>query len=330
VRSGPIVSVIIVNYNGLAFIDRTLDSLRHQTRLPDEIIVVDNASTDGSAAMIAARYPHVQLIRSPVNTGFTGGVNLGARHATGDMLALLNSDARADPAWLELLINDLLQHEQCAVSQGKILTADAPQTIEQAGALFNNIANYWGRGYRDRDQGQYEQSCEVPGVTACAMLVRREALGASDMFDESLFMYGEELDLTIRLRIAGWSIRYVAGAPVVHAGMQSINASDAQPRLFQMFYSNRNRVAIVARYYPLTVFLTSFPWMALSLAYADWVLLTRGGPRRLLQAVRSQGHFFLRGLARRSASVRSDAEAWLPWMTRHGLLDILRQKRRMN
>jgi GT2 family glycosyltransferase len=324
--SAPIVSVIVVNYNGLAFIGEAIDSLLQQTRLPDEIIVVDNASVDGSPAAIAAGYPAVRLVHSPSNRGFAGGVNLGIEHANGNVIALLNSDARAEPQWLELLVAELLGNPLAAVVEGKILRGAATPEIDQAGALFNNLGNYWGRGYREHDRGQFDERCEVAGVTACAMLVRREALRGEPVFDERFFMYGEELDLTLRLRINGWSIRYVPDAVVHHGGMSSIKASMSDPWLFQQFHANRNRLAVVARYYPAGLIRRNLPLLLLSLAYVNAMFLVRGGLRSFARAVFSQITFFARGLRERPANNSAAAEKWLPWMTRHSLRDLLKQK----
>jgi GT2 family glycosyltransferase len=323
----PIVSAIIVNYNGLAFIGEAIDSLLQQTRQPDEIIVVDNDSRDGSPAAIATRYPAVRLVCSSINRGFAGGVNLGVENANGNIIALLNSDAGADPRWLELLVNELRRNPHAAVVEGKILRGAVPPEIDQAGAFFNNLGNYWGRGYREHDSGQFDEPCEVAGVTACAMIVRREALRGEPMFDERFFMYGEELDLTLRLRMNGWSIRYVPDAVVHHGGMLSIKASSADPWLFQQFHTNRNRLAVVARYYPAGLILRSLPLLLLSLAYIDAGLLVRGGLRFFARAVSSQIMFFVRGLRERSAGNSAAAEKWLPWMTRHGLGDLLKERR---
>ena len=325
----PTVSVVIVNYNGLGFIHETLDSILCQTRAPEEIIVVDNASSDGSATEIAARYPGVQLVRSSENRGFAGGVNLGLMNARGSVLALINSDAKADSRWLEALLKALTEYPEAAVAEGKILPDDGSAEIEQAGALFNNLGNYWGRGFRDRDEGQFDDPAEVPGVTACAMIVRREALRGGPLFDDRLFMYGEELELTLRLRIEGWSIRYVPAAVVRHGGMRSIKASTASPWLFQKFHTNRNRIGIVARYFPAGLIIRNLPLLVLGLVYADIVFLTKGGIGLFLRAIGSQTVSFFRGIRHRSPTVMRDAMAWLPWMTTHDLRGILRQKKRM-
>jgi len=320
------VSAILVNYNGAQFLSDALESLARQTRKAEQVIVVDNASSDGSAALVRARFPWVTLIEASTNTGFAEGNNIGLAAATGDYVALLNTDAVADARWLESLVDALERDPHAAGAEGKIYYADARTRIEQAGALFNNIGNYWGRGHRDEDRGQFEESMEVAGVTACAMLVRRKALGGAPLFDASLFMYGEELDLTIRLRSDGWSIVFEPRAVVHHAGMRSLNAAVDAPRLFQQFHANRNRLKLVAKYWPWPLLLRNLPLVALSIAYWDLVFLVRAGPRYFARAVAAQIAFFVRGLRERQAQ---HSYRWLPWMTQHSFRGLKAQKRRM-
>jgi GT2 family glycosyltransferase len=328
--SAATVSAIIVNYNGAAFIGPAIESLERQTRPPDEIIIVDNASSDGSADLIRTRHPNAKLIECRFNAGFDEGVNIGLRHSTGSYIALLNSDATADHQWLAMLLAVLDRNPNAGVSEGKVYFDDGSQRIDQAGAFFNNLGNYWGRGYRELDQGQYEQETEVAGVTACAMLVRRDALGGEPIFDSSFFMYGEELDLTIRLRSRGWSIIYTPGAVVFHAGMKSLKAASSSPRVFQQTHSNRNRLNVVAKFYPLSLIARALPLLLLGIFYWDLVFLRERGLVYALRAALDQVRFFARGLQQRSRTAAEDAERWRPWMTRHTIIAILRQKWRMD
>jgi GT2 family glycosyltransferase len=326
----PTVTAIVVNYNGAQFLPEALDSLLRQTRLADEIIVVDNASTDGSAALVRARYPSVVLIEAGANLGFAEGNNVAVARATGDYLALLNSDAVADERWIEELVATLEHEPRAAVAEGKIYYAAPRDRIDQAGALFNNLGNYWGRGHKERDdRGAFDEPVEIAGVTACAMVVRHAAVAGEPLFDGSLFMYGEELDLTLRLRSAGWSVLFAPRAVVWHGGMQSLIRASDQPSLFQQFHANRNRLKIIARYYPLGLLLANLPLIVLGVLYWDLLFLLRGGPRFFARALGHQFAFVARGLAARKRTVGEDARRWLPWMTRHSLRGLLAQKRRM-
>jgi hypothetical protein len=323
------ITAIVVNYNGEPFIADALTSLLRQRRPPDQIIVVDNASTDGSIERIRRDFPTVELIQAASNLGFTGGNNLAAAHARGDFLALLNSDAVADPGWLEVLAATLESNPTAAATVGKIYESDRPRHIEQAGALFNNLGNYWGRGFAELDEGQFDEPCEVAGLTCCATLIRRDALRGEPLFDEGLFMYGEELDLTIRLRANGYTILYTPAAVVHHGGMKSLRATQKAPRLFQQSLANRNRLKLLAKYYPARLLARGAPLIALGLLYWDLVFLFGSGPRALAAFLRDQVVAIRLGLRERNAVTLRASERWLPWMTRHTLRGLLRQMRTM-
>jgi GT2 family glycosyltransferase len=323
------VSVVIVNFNGREFLPEAIESLTSQTVVPAEIIVVDNASTDGSQDMIRERYPGVILLELEENTGFAAGTNIGFRHASGEFIALLNSDATAEPHWIEAMTLALGRWDDAAASVGKIFVRDDPGRIEQAGAEFNQLGNYWGRGQGEMDEGQFDREGEVPGVTGCAMMIRRDAVRDGEFFDPSLFMYGEELDLTIRLRLRDYRIIMAPDAVVLHRGMMSVSKRVQQPRLFQQFHSNRNRLKLIARYYPLTIILRSLPLLLISLAYWNLFFLREGGIRFALRAISEQVEYLMLGLKQRERSNILSAEKWTKWMTRQTFNDLLYMKRRM-
>src|SRR5207247_7936005 len=154
-------------------------------------------------------------------------------------------------------------------------------------------------------------------------IVRRRALDGEGLFDGEFFMYGEELDLSLRLRGRGFTIVYVPTAVVHHKGMQSIKRASHRPQLFQQYYCNRNRVKILATYYPPSVLLRSLPLVCLSLAYWDAVFLLQGGPGLFIRAVKSQVEYARRGVIERLRGKGVPAERWLPWMTDHTLRQLL-------
>jgi len=318
------VSAIIVNYNGGSDLGAAVDSLLSQSRPPDEIIVVDNASTDQSIAQLSTA-GCVRVVQSGSNLGFTGGNNLGMQHASGDYIALLNSDAAADRDWIAQLVATLDGNPDAAAAMGKILFAWDRARFDQAGALFNDVGNYWGRGFHEVDEGQYDLAGEVAGVTGCAMILRRAALRGAPLFDDDIFMYGEELDLTIRLRAAGFRLLYEPRAVVFHKGMESVRRLTGQARLFQQFHSNRNRAKLLAKYYPLPILFGSMHLVVGSFLYWNLKFLRLAGARYALRAIREQVRYAIRGLRER----RTLPSTWTEWMTRQTLREILRQKRTM-
>jgi GT2 family glycosyltransferase len=319
----PKVSVIIVNFNGRHLLERLCESLARQTLPADEIILVDNASVDGSVASVRRKFSDVIVVELPINTGFAGGNNAGFARAKGDYIALLNSDTTVNERWLAELVGVLDADEGVGAAVPKIYLASANPRIDQAGAEFNNLGNIWGRGLNQSDHGQFDTVAEVPALTGCSAIVRRQALRGEALFDTRLFMYHEELDLTFRLRSRGYSIIYVPTAVVHHEMMQSIRNNCPQPRLFQQFYCNRNRVKLLAKYYPLSVLIPSLPLILLSLIYWNWFFLRTGGIVFFFRAVFGQVRYALQGLTERLRGEGVAAEKWLPWMKTQGLRDLL-------
>lgn len=316
------VSLIIVNYNGRHHLDDLCASLARQTRPADEVIIVDNASTDGSVAYLRERYPWVTTIPLAENVGYAEGNNVGVARATGGYLALLNNDTIVDECWLAELVAALEAKPRAGAVVAKIYRAARYPRLDCTGAEFNNLGYCWGRGANQFDRGQFDRLGEVPALTACALVLRREVLGDETLFDPQLFMYYEEFDLSLRVRGAGYGIVYVPTAIVHHKGSQAVRGVTSRPVLFQQFLGNRNRVKILLKYYPLPTLLRNLPLIGLSLAYWDFVFLRDGGPRFFLRALGAQLLFGWRGLRERRRW-RAGAARWSPWMTRQGLRDVL-------
>ncbi|HXG35869.1 MAG TPA: glycosyltransferase family 2 protein [Dehalococcoidia bacterium] len=323
------VSLITVNYNGQACLGELFESLARQTQPPDEVIMVDNASTDSSVAYVRKRFPWVNVIVSPTNVGFAEGTNIGAANAQGDYLALLNPDTVVDERWLEELVRALDRDARVGATVPKISLAGGDHILDCAGAEFNNLGFCWGRGSNQPDRGQFDTPTEVPGATACAMLLRHEALGGAPVFDGRFFMYYEELELSLRIRGRGYTIRYVPTAIVYHKRAQAVKKAARQPTLFHQFYCNRNRVKILAKYYPAAVLFRSLPLILLSLAYWNSVFLLRGGPVFFSRAVLAQTCAALEGFRDRLHGKTVCADLWLPWMKEHSLRDILDLRRQL-
>ena len=317
------VSVIIVNYNGRHLLEELLESLAGQTYPANEIILVDNASDDDSVAYVGQHFPDVKIISLKTNTGFSGGNNAGVENAIGEYIALINSDTRVDEQWLAELVRVLDADDSIGAAVPKIYLASSHPKIDQAGAEFNNLGNVWGRGSYEIDEGQFDAVVEVPALTGCSAIVRRQALHGEPLFDARLFMYHEELDLTFRLRSRGYSIMYVPTSIVHHKLMDSVKRTTDHPRLFQQFYCNRNRVKILAKYYPLSVLLGSLPLISLGLIYWNWFFLRKGGVSFLLRALSSQLQYAFQGLSERLQGRSVAPEKWLPWMKSHGFREVL-------
>lgn len=211
----PRASIVIVNYNGREDLARCLRSLAQAGHADDEIIVVDNASTDGSAAMVEAQFPQARLLRSPRNLGFGDGNNLGAGHARGAYLAFLNPDTEVAPGWLDALLAALTETPGAGLATPKILLREDPQRINTCGndLHLSGLALCRGLG-QGRDE--LADRTAVGAVSGAAFAMRRELFYRLGGFDGSFFLYMEDTDLSWRARLAGYTCLYVPESVVYH------------------------------------------------------------------------------------------------------------------
>jgi len=239
----PLVSVVVVNYNAGRLLDSCLDSLA--ARRPDppaEVILVDNASTDGSAERAAGRHPGVTLVRAGRNLGFAGGVNLGAARAAGEILFLLNPDAEIWPDTLEQLASALAAAPRLAVAGCKIYDPDGT-TLQHAGALIHPslITSHIGRGEEDR--GQHDEPADVDYVTGAALAVRRSAWDELGGLDSGYRPgYYEETELCLRARRQGHRVAVIPAARALHH--ESVSSGKLSSRFFYRYHRNRLRFLI--------------------------------------------------------------------------------------
>jgi GT2 family glycosyltransferase len=216
-------SVIVLSWNGMAYLADCLDAVLSQEYPDFEVIVVDNASIDGSADFVEEQYPGLRLIRNDRNLGFAGGNNVGLQAATGDVLVLLNQDTVVQSGWLEALMEAFSERE-VGVAGCKLLYPDG-QIIQHAGGYFDwPIGLAYHYGCDEEDQGQYDQSRVVEYVTAAAMGIRRTVLEDVGYLDEDFFPgYFEDLDFCRRVQEAGYRVLYLPRATVIHYQSRSFS-----------------------------------------------------------------------------------------------------------
>jgi GT2 family glycosyltransferase len=235
--AAPTASVVIPNLNGCRFLDDCLRSVLDQVLEGGfEVILVDNASRDGSAEYVRAAYPAVRVLEPGRNSGAAGGCNLGLRAARGRYVAFLNNDVRVRPGWLRALVAAADAEPEAAAVDCKVLYFDRPDVINSAGIVIFEDGLTVGRGFEQPDRGQYEEREEVFAAAATGCLVRPEAIAEAGGFDETFVVYNEEPDLCWRLRLRGWKIFYEPRAVIEHkAGGGIGHSSDAF-----VFRLNRN------------------------------------------------------------------------------------------
>jgi N-acetylglucosaminyl-diphospho-decaprenol L-rhamnosyltransferase len=222
------LSIVIVNWNTVSLLAQSLDSIAQTVRNLDvEIIVVDNASTDGSQAMLRERFPHARLVQNDENVGFARANNQGMAASRGRYALLLNSDALLMDGAAEALLTLADQEQRAGIVGARLLNVDGsfqashtpfPDLWQEFLILSGLGRLFYGCWYPSRGPEEYKGPQVVDYVQGACLLVRREAFEAAGGLDESYFMYAEEVDWCYTLREKGWQVWYQPSAKVIHLG----------------------------------------------------------------------------------------------------------------
>jgi GT2 family glycosyltransferase len=240
----------VVNWNRKELLRACLLSLTRQSTSDFETIVVDNGSTDGSADM-AEREFAARVIRNPDNRGFCAANNQGIAAARGEFIALLNNDAEAEPAWLAELFCACSSLPEIGMAASKILIWEDPSRIDKAGHLMFPDGQNRGRGSGQADLGQFDREEDVLWPDGCAAMYRKPMLDRIGGFDEDFFAYGDDAELGLRARIAGYRCLYAPRAVVRHHRGSTLGMdSDWRVTLIE-----RNRVLLAAKLFPWSLLL---------------------------------------------------------------------------
>jgi GT2 family glycosyltransferase len=214
----PTAALILVTMNSVAFVGRALDSIRALDYPKDAltVVVVDNASHDGTPDLILREYPDVKLIRSTTNTGFAGGNNIGMRAFPADYFALVNPDVVLQPGWLRALIEVLEADRTIGVAGSKVFYGDG-QRLQHAGAMFRDNALTYHIGDGEADTGQYDTLRDCDYVIGAALVARGSVAEQLDYLPEAYYpAYFEEAEFCWRAGRAGYRVVYVPGAVAYH------------------------------------------------------------------------------------------------------------------
>jgi GT2 family glycosyltransferase len=263
--SAPSVAVIVVNFNGAEVLRDCLSSLSKSTYY-STIIVVDNGSTDNSRSIVQTEFPNARLISSKENLGFAAGNNLGIRSALADnhdYIFVLNNDTLVDRSCIEHLVKRAEENSRIGAVSPKILFADPPDRIWFAGGSYNlwsGVSRHFGlRAHADT--AKYNIPRLISFATGCAVLLRSAALSEVGLFDETLFMYHEDADLSYRLKAAGWELVYEPRAIVWHKEAWTTRRTIG--RSWGLRLCVRNILAVHRkhrRWYHAFTFYPSFSW----------------------------------------------------------------------
>lgn len=276
----PTVTIILVSWNTRELLRRALQSIREHAAMPVHVVVVDNASGDGSPEMLRAEFPEATLIVNPDNRGFGQANNRGFAAGDEPLILLLNSDAELTPEALPALVDALRQHPQAGVVGARLVFPDGrfqasynrfPRLAHDALALAGLARHFLGPRYPSASERQSHSPRKVDWVGGACMLLRRQALNqlpGAPGFDPDYHMYSEEMDLCKRISDAGWAIRYAPEAVVIHHGGQSTRQRPLdQPRLLWesrlLYYAKhrpRHEVQVMAILIRTAYVLRAFAW----------------------------------------------------------------------
>ncbi len=243
------VSVVILNWNGKDLLSRFLPGIiRHSGKA--EIVVADNASTDGSVAMLGEKFPTVRIVQNSKNGGFAKGYNDALQEIKADYYVLLNSDVEVSPNWLDPLIRLAESDPTVAACQPKILDYKNKSRFEYAGAAGGFIDKFGYPFCRGRifdsfenDEGQYNDTREVFWATGACLFVRSDAFHRQQGLDEDFFAHMEEIDLCWRLKNEGFKIMYCAESTVYHIGGGTLSKSNPK----KTFLNFRNSLILLCK-----------------------------------------------------------------------------------
>lgn len=257
------VAAVVLNFNGGEMVLDCIETLLAQVP-PVEVVCVDNASADGSADLVAERFPSVRLVRLDKNFGFAGGMNRGIDATNTPYVALVNSDVLLEPDYFAQCLDSLGRDERRAGVTGKLLRATPadPPIIDTTGHTVFRNRRALDRGERERDEGQYDEEAALFSICAAAALYRRAALDDvaldGEYFDEDFFAYFEDFDLCWRGQSRGWGFGYTPAA----VGRHIRHGSGGRASTFILACNYRNRLLVMLRNDSGRSFLRHLPGIA--------------------------------------------------------------------
>ncbi|PJF44833.1 MAG: glycosyltransferase family 2 protein [Phototrophicales bacterium] len=264
------VSIVIPHWNAKPLLHTCLTALRNQTYSDIEIIVADNASTDGSQAYIREHFPEVIIEQLPTNRGFTGACNAGIRVSSGEYIALLNNDTEVEPTWVAELVSAFERHPEAGFLASKMLLFDQRDHFHTAGDYYRVDGRPGNRGVWQKDIGQYNQEEYVFSACGGSSIYRRTMLEQIGLLDDDFFFSCEDLDLAWRAQFAGYKCLYVPTAIVYHQLSASGGGVTAS------FYDGRNSLFLLMKDYPTALwrkywrYILKAQWQETSAAIKAW------------------------------------------------------------
>jgi len=273
------VAIILVNWNSFEVTNDCINSLKKTDYPSFEIIVVDNGSTDGSADRLEALHPDIILIRSATNTGFTGGNNLGFRYSLEngfDYSMMLNNDTFVEPDFLTHLVQFMDENPSVGAIQPRIHFNHNREILWDAGSYYNKwLGVFYTSGVNRLPGPKYRKIRQVDWITGCAFLTRNAILRQTGLLAENMFIYSEDVDLSLRIHALGHRLIYHPDSVIYHiAGMSNKSKTKGKEGFVNPvvhYLNQRNRIWVLKKYTPWycipTTFLFNFFYIAMVIGY---------------------------------------------------------------
>lgn len=249
-------TVVIPNYKGIDYIDACLRSL-YEGSVPVQVILVDNASDDGSLPLVKKNFPQVKIIAFTENKGFSAAVNEGIKEAETEYVLLLNNDTVAAPEMVKQLERTLDSHPEAFSVSAKMLQLKNPEKLDGAGDFYCALGWAYARG-KDQPCDRWEYPGRIFSSCAGCALYRRSLFPEIGLFDENHFAYLEDIDIGYRANVCGHPNRYEPGALVYHAGSA---ASGSRHNAFKVKLSAKNSIYLIYKNMPVLQILLNLPFL---------------------------------------------------------------------
>lgn len=244
----PLIITVILNTNRRDDTLACLDSLASSTYANHRVIVLDNASSDGSVSAIRESFPAVEVIQLRENLGYAGNNNVGIQAALdrqADWVFVLNEDTIVAPECLTELITIGEADPRIGFVGPMVYHHNEPDVIQSAGGAMDRRLNTWHIGQNETDRGQFGAPHDVEWISGCAILARRTMIEQIGALDERFFYYWEEVEWCLRARRHGWRLVHVPAARLWHKGVQR----DYRPKPAVTYYSTRNRFLMMSKHH---------------------------------------------------------------------------------
>lgn len=259
----PLISVVILNYNGKGIIEPCLASVLNNDYPNFEVVLVDNASTDDSIQAVEEMFPddgRLKIVKNSVNSFYAGGNNIGINHSKGECIFVINNDTEIDRHCLKE-IAQAMNDENIGAAQPKILIYGQDTVIDNTGGLIDRFGYTKGRGRHESDIGQYDNLNDIFFAGGTAMILKRKVLEEVGAFDPKFVAHWEDVDLSWRIRLKGYKIKFVPKARIYHKISGTINQYGSRNKI--SFHIRKNRISGLLKNYSTVNLLKSLPVLLL-------------------------------------------------------------------